>query len=384
MKVLIASNSVGLWRGGHARNIMYLAQALQVQGVDIYIFTANILDEDVFEFGVPIIHADIGTYSLKKFAQSLSDHLLSHKYDLVHSNGSAVYKYLLKISKEQRIPSIFHARSNNLVNGIASLLDPYAFSKAISLKSSLISHFYEFWFDYRVIKRCDHVFTNCHDVLNRLNSVITINHRATVIHNGIILKDIQKSVRQTEVISPIVVGYLANHHLLKGWNYLASIIREVLKRNGDYRFMLAGDGPLHELLKRDLHEFVSSKQVVFIGRISDIDSKRTFFKSLDLFLCPAHAPTTVLEALSFQTPVIWLNRWQDCANGIDVEPFIDIGWIQKHRNLSTKQAAEVVLQYQFESLSTVQLRDRILDEYSWSGIAKKVVTTYQKVISESF
>lgn len=386
MKVLIVSNSIGFWRGGHARNIMFLVQALKTKGVDVHLLTANILDEGVFQSGVPITQVDIGKYSLISFAQAVADHLSSQTYDLVHSNGPAIYKYLAATKKEKRTPVVFHARSSNLVNGISSLLDPYAFSKPISLKQ-LISPFYEFWFDFKVLRSCDHVFINCKDVLNRLDRTISIASKATVLHNGILLENemtfegSKLAKREGKLSSPTVIGYLANHHLLKGWKYFASIIKEMLAQGGFQTFILAGDGPLHYLIQQDLRDYVDSGQVIFTGRISDREAKNAFFESLDLYVCPAHAPTTVLEALSYQLPVLWLSRWQDCANGIDVEPFVDIGWMQRHRNLSVQDAAQVLKQFEANNLSAAQLQECMLSEYSWERIAEKAIAVYQDIAS---
>lgn len=386
MKVLIASNSIGLWRGGHARNIMYLASALRDRGVDVRILTSFVLDNDVLQMQVPITRSEITPYSIPKFARALTDYLSSEKYDILHSNGPLAYHYLVQ-SKGKHIPTFFHARSSNLSNSLASVLDCYILRKPSILKA-VPSALYEFWFDLIVMKKCNRVFANCRDTLNRLNKIVPIRHKTDILHNGTDILDSWDSCRDPvtfpdrKLSDPLTVGYLANHNLLKGWKYLVDIISKSVVKSSSIRFLLAGDGPLFSEIEQDLAWHTEAGRVTSLGRISDSSDKENFFNSLDLFICPAHAPTTVLEALAHKIPVVWLSRWQDCADGIDTDKFIEMGWITRFRNISAQVASEFLTTYKPRFLDPNVLCTHLQEEYSWNKVADRALTAYSKELDQ--
>ena len=79
---------------------------------------------------------------------------------------------------------------------------------------------------------------------------------------------------------------------------------ELVKRRPDAVFVVAGDGPLREDLKKQVIDLGLAERVMWLGWLSDL---RTFYLSLDalLFCSDWDAfPTTPLEAMTYAVPVV--------------------------------------------------------------------------------
>jgi len=180
---------------------------------------------------------------------------------------------------------------------------------------------------------------------------------------------------------PTTYGYLARHNLLKGWLYLSQIIPSATKLNPNLRFRLAGDGVLSATIRERLHREIESGCVEIVGGLRSDAAKQEFFQSIDAFVCPAHAPTTVIEALNSFRPVVLMRRWRDCADGIDTAPFVRAGWILERKDLGVNEAAELLANPPELRCERMWLEDHLSNDYSWPRVAERALSEYQSILA---
>ena len=110
----------------------------------------------------------------------------------------------------------------------------------------------------------------------------------------------QKDLRQRENI----IGYIADLTENKGIrNFLDAIL---MLRNRDFKFIIAGEGPLSEEIRKKIDENDLTDRVTLAGWIPH-DEMPTYLNKLKLLILPSSSegiPTILLEAILCGTPVL--------------------------------------------------------------------------------
>lgn len=102
----------------------------------------------------------------------------------------------------------------------------------------------------------------------------------------------------------VVVGMIGRLVKEKGVHHFLRAVAEVRQSCPDTKFLVIGDGPERESLKKLAHDLGIEATVVFLGHCSDMPAK---YASLDICVLPSlleGMPMTVLEALAAGMPVI--------------------------------------------------------------------------------
>ena len=101
-----------------------------------------------------------------------------------------------------------------------------------------------------------------------------------------------------------VVLYLGRLSKEKGPNYLIDSLKMI--KNIDYILLIAGDGPIKELLKKQVKRYKLNEKVKFLGYITGI-KKVELLKLSDVLVMPSEReglPVTIMEAMSTGLPTI--------------------------------------------------------------------------------
>lgn len=376
MKILFVSNIISLYSGGHTRNILFLAEEIKKLGHDVSFFVYYKADN--VHIDIPIYQSKLKKYSISKFSKEVSKFIQNQDFDIIHSNGAMNYYYFKKINK---IPTVFHSRSHNFYNFIANFLNKYTHltgNYRITFGSLL-----EYFYDLKYIRRKSYIIANCLDVKSKIMSDLFQNLKLiSISRNGIVMP--QNILLKQKKENRLNMGYLASFYPLKGWDYLLSIIKETIKRNANIIFHIAGDGILFDYVKQKSIKLKIINNIIFYGRLKCEEDRITFFSNIDYFIVPSHCPTTVTEALSFQKPIIHFGRWFDCADGMDLLPFIKAKWAVSYKNLKPIEAAKKIInidQINF-SKDTYQLNQILEENYLWNKIAKETEEFYIRVIKD--
>lgn len=110
------------------------------------------------------------------------------------------------------------------------------------------------------------------------------------------------------------IGMIGRVHFWKGQNYFLDIAAELLKKNNDLHFFMAGDAyPGYEYLYDEIEEH--KKKLGIQDQVTDlgyVDDPRKFFDLIDIFVLPSIQPdpfpTTLLEAMVLEKPTIGTNH----------------------------------------------------------------------------
>lgn len=113
----------------------------------------------------------------------------------------------------------------------------------------------------------------------------------------------------------IVIGFLSWFVGKKGIKYLLEAIRIIYsKYSNNFKFILAGDGPLKDEITSFIRINKLENFVSYIGRVEG-EVKQKFFSSLDAFILPSITlendmdgiPVVLMEAISYGLPIISTN-----------------------------------------------------------------------------
>lgn len=113
---------------------------------------------------------------------------------------------------------------------------------------------------------------------------------------------------------PLTIGLISWFQEKKGISYLLSALANLKNKGVDFKFLLAGDGPLKEHLLNQIAILGLENKVNYLGPL-DKDQKEAFFRSLDVFVLPAiqvpndmdGIPVVLMEAVSYAVPLISTN-----------------------------------------------------------------------------
>jgi glycosyltransferase involved in cell wall biosynthesis len=135
--------------------------------------------------------------------------------------------------------------------------------------------------------------------------------RIVIIDNGIPIEKFDQLNRSEDIrrslgigsqdCAIVIVGRLA---VEKGHEILLKAAVEVIKNTQDVKFIIVGDGPLREVLKKKSHDLALSDYVVFTGIREDMPD---IYASCNMMVNASYAeglPMTILEAMASRLPVI--------------------------------------------------------------------------------
>lgn len=380
MRILFVSNVVSLWRGGHTRNILLLAKSLKMLGVSVEFFCHYIDDEVKDEF--IIHHSGLSSFSIKKFAKAAEEFIRQkgRRYDILHLNGGASGFAIAEMTPGIRPPVVLHLRAANYQNAKAILKDELLKYKPYFAKN-VLSMYLDWYYDIRAIENAEIIFCNSRNTQEFiLKKTKKREEFFSVLHNGV---DSFKW-KNFSLLQGKRIGYFAQFNLLKGWKYFFDIAKKLVSKNSEWKFVIAGRGPFEEVITKKLISSEIEGKIKFFGKIETEEQRNIFFAEMSVFLCPTAPGTTTLEALSRGVRVIVAKRQKDPADGMDLEPFIDIGVAQLLVNEKVEIVVEEIENMVRKNLSLQKWHQNLIknieDQYLWDRIARQCLQTYTRLL----
>lgn len=184
------------------------------------------------------------------------------KYVHVHCPNPYVYPLVLKVIHPDT-KLILHWHSDILAKGIV-----YKFIKP---------------FEKAILKRADLIVATSPNYIHPSSPIYPYKEKTDIVQNGIITADFDKQEGDEERIEAIKARYghkklilfIGRHIPYKGINWLIDIEKMV---KGDCHFIIAGQGPLTQQLKKQ----ATSSRITFTGRLST-DDLRCYAHAADIF-----------------------------------------------------------------------------------------------------
>lgn len=188
--------------------------------------------------------------------------------------------------------------------------------------------------------------------------------------------------KDEEIFQILAVGYLIER---KGFMYLISSIKEILKEHENIRLKIVGSGPQEQQIKNHITELDLEKHAEIIGNISD-DELLKMYNSSDIFVLPSIIDSqgnteglgvVLLEAMACGLPVIGSN-----IGGIpDIIHEGETGLLVPQKDISGLSKSIIKL------IENPNLRENLAnggykmvkDNFSWETIAKDYIYRYKNV-----
>jgi len=136
-----------------------------------------------------------------------------------------------------------------------------------------------------------------------------------IVNNGVDLdrfrfceeiREIQRKKLGAE--NQLLIGHVGRFCYQKNHDYLLAVISEVKKRGIKAKFLLVGEGPEEERIKRKVKEEDLGEYVIFYGVSDQIQE---LFQAMDIFVLPSHfegLPIVGVEAQAAGLPVIFSDK----------------------------------------------------------------------------
>ena len=216
-----------------------------------------------------------------------------HDIDIVHAHGykSDFYGWVLSKLCDVKLVATTHGWIGN----------------------DLKERFYN-WIDKKTIRRYDRVISVCEMMRGYLMSAGVYSPRIKTIYNAIDTNDFKNNGSGHDLRSELgidkntpVIGVVGRLSREKRIEVLFHMAEKIIKKVGDVKFLIVGDGPMRKSLQRTVNSLQLEDNVIFLGQRQDL---KRIYKTMDLLVSISSTeglPNNVLEALSMEVPVVATN-----------------------------------------------------------------------------
>lgn len=167
----------------------------------------------------------------------------------------------------------------------------------------------------------------------------------------------------------MIVGTIANAYPPKNLIWYLDVCRTVHEQKPDLKFVIIGDGPQMDELRRKHAELKQENYVLLTGRRLDAPQ---LYRAFDLFVLPSTKEgmsTTLLEAMASHVPIIatdvGANQWMLDGAGIIVQPN------------DSQTLTNAILELTSDALKRQALADRAYEQvknrFAWSKTVDEMV-----------
>ncbi len=187
-------------------------------------------------------------------------------------------------------------------------------------------------------------------------------------------------VKNKEIFQILSVGYLIER---KGFTYLISSIKEVLKEHGNIKLNIVGSGPEEQKIKNHITNLNLEEHVEIISNISDEELLK-MYNSSDLFVLPSIVDSqgnteglgvVLIEAMACKLPVIGSN-----IGGIpDIVEDGVTGLLVPQKNVSelSKSINKIIENPDISERIAEKGYKMVKSNFSWERIAKDYIDVYK-------
>ena len=244
----------------------------------------------------------------KKSIINTAKKYLNNKYDVIHIHSGSLFTlyYIAKIAKKVGIKKvIIHSHATGKKNW------KYRLIKLIS--------------DQNIEKYVDHYLACSNEAAKfKFPKKIIKENLYNIIKNGIDLQkykfsektriDYRKMLNISD--NDILLGNIGRLSQEKNQLFIIKILKELRKKNNNYKLLLIGDGPLKEKIDTKIKELNLNESVIILDKRDDIYA---LLMSMDIFIFPSLYEgfgLALIEAEKIGLPTI-------CSNNIPKETIVN-------------------------------------------------------------
>jgi len=290
-------------------------------------------------------------------------------YDLIHAHSyiffTSFQAALLK--RIRRYPLIVHIHG-----GVQTPLSKGA-SFLENIQITLKQNFYDKIIGRYIIEKADAIISVSNKDLNLIKNRYNIENKLSKhIPNAVDVKKFQKN----EGYERKYITFIGRLSYIKGIDQLLDLIKDLYKFNDKLKFLIIGNGPLRNLVEIAQKELPITHMEFFpYAKIEEIYNMSKLIMITSRF---EGIPTTLLESLACETPIIASN-----VGGISeiVKPYENGYLLDDNQN---QKAIDFILRLIDDKKLLTSLgkngRKLIEDKYSWEKVIEKTEEIYNKVL----
>ncbi|HEC39186.1 MAG TPA: glycosyltransferase family 1 protein [bacterium] len=304
----------------------------------------------------------VNIYSFLKKNYQNYDVIHVHSYLFLTSLQSALFR------KIRKFPYVLHIHG-----GVQT---PQNLSSGLIEKAQLgfKNMFFDKWIGSFTMKTADALISVSKKDLDIIKKRFNIRHNHKYyIPNGVNTEIFNKKKENGKMF----VTFIGRLSYIKGFDIYMNVIKELYKNNKDLNFLIIGKGPLKKLIKPAqknlpiLHsDYYPHEKMVDIYNHSKVVLITSRFEGV---------PTTMLESLACETPVIASNVGgipeviRNDENGLLIE------------NFNTKSAVTKIIDVLHDQDKSRTFgkngRKLVLKKFSWDVITDKIEIVYKNFVS---
>jgi glycosyltransferase involved in cell wall biosynthesis len=293
----------GMNRGGVETWLMHVLRHIDRNcfKMDFLVHTVNpcAYDDEIHSLGseiIPCLHPSRPWNYARNFKRVLKEH---GPYDVVHSHVHHFSGYILRLARQAGVPTRI-AHSHN---------DTAAPDRKPGLKRSLYLRLCKKWIYRNATKG---LAASREAALALFGDSWEGDPRWTLLYCAIDLDSFRFQPNRDEVhrelglpAGAMVVGHVGRFDEAKNHDFLIDIACAMARRSADIYYLLLGDGPLRERIRRKAERAGIADRVIFAGVRADVP--RVMLGAMDLFLMPSHhegLPLVLMEAQAAGLPCV--------------------------------------------------------------------------------
>ena len=221
--------------------------------------------------------------------------------DIAHGHIGAGAPLYLAAANETHKFTIAHAHSENFYTGLSKI----AFSAATHPTRKIAKAFFA----------CSN--QACIDTFGQS---ILQSGRCTIINNGVDTEALRTRATDREsyrkdlgLSDDPVFGHVARFIPVKNHEFLIEVFAEVVRRSGNAKLLLLGDGPDRQKIESLVNQLKLEKNVCFLGVREDVPE---LLAAMDVLIFPSKKeglPVSVIEAQAVGLPVLLSNGVTEAA-----------------------------------------------------------------------
>lgn len=384
MKVLFVTAGLSLERGGSTKVVLGLAESLAQKGVEISIFSPIEKNNQALSVsyipGVNIRFFPSGifskfwtSYSLplrKALMQEVFNFDLIHIHEIWHYPHFSAYK-ACKFWEKPYIVTIHGA------------LEPWCLNH-----KKLKKKFYWHVIQRKILQEASGLHAITREEVKNIKKLVN-NHKIFLIPNGINVEEFKNPPEKEyiEYLYPELKGkkiilFMGRIHPIKGLDLLAKSFGLVLKKRRDVQLVIAGPDSYGYKTKimRELENSNAIAYTTFTGFLKGKE-KLAILNRADIFVLPSYSegfPISVLEAMVCELPVVITKQ----CNFYEIEE----KGAGKVINISEDELSKVLVELLDNPELCKEMGKRgkklVMEKYTWSKVADKMITTYEEILGK--
>jgi len=288
--------------GGGERNFAQIINRLPKDRYKVMVvcMPGGVFEEEIRGSGAQIRPVDMGSRFNILLIFRLAELMKREGIHIVHSQGGRADFFARIAAKLAKVPKV--------VSTVAMPVEGYDVGSLRKTVYVALDRFTERFVDRFIV------------VSQALRKVLILDHKIAhdkviKIYPGIVIEDYHhhspsdKAIREEFRIEPDIpiVGAIGRLVWQKGFSFFIHAAKRIVKVFSDVKFLIVGEGPLHQELKMLSKRLEISEYLVFTGFRRDIPD---LLSGMDILVIPSlkeGLPAVLLEGMAMAKPIVATN-----------------------------------------------------------------------------